>query len=137
MHKCTYVSVKNHSFLDPFPVCSTKQNKSLQNKTNQQVGERKNLMCENSYYLFSNWSCQSNVTWIFPDALKDARAFFAALHTRTKACNECSDQDFLSLGYVQNKTALRVIKGQLISKCLFGAIVLTKKPTKFFLGFLP
>ena len=25
------------------------------------------------------------------------------------------------------------IKGQLISKCLFGAIVLTKKPTKFFL----
>ena len=29
------------------------------------------------------------------------------------------------------------VKGQLISKCLFGAIVLTKKPTKSFPGFLP
>ena len=28
-------------------------------------------------------------------------------------------------------------KGQLISKCLFGAIVLTKKPTNFFKEFLP
>ena len=28
-------------------------------------------------------------------------------------------------------------KGQLISKCLFGIIVWTKKPTKFFPGFLP
>jgi hypothetical protein len=28
-------------------------------------------------------------------------------------------------------------KGQLISKCLFGAIVSTKKPTKFFKEFLP
>ena len=28
-------------------------------------------------------------------------------------------------------------KGQLISKCLFGVIVWTKKPTKFFPGFLP
>ena len=36
------------------------------------------------------------------------------------------------------KTLIRLIchgtvKGQLISKCLFGAIVSTKKPTKFFL----
>ena len=30
-----------------------------------------------------------------------------------------------------------LIKGQLISKCLFGVIVWTKKPTKFFQGFLP
>ena len=28
-------------------------------------------------------------------------------------------------------------KGQLISKCLFGVMVWTKKPTKFFPGFLP
>ena len=28
-------------------------------------------------------------------------------------------------------------KGQLISKCLFGAIVSTKKPMKFFKEFLP
>ena len=28
-------------------------------------------------------------------------------------------------------------KGQLISKCLFGVIVWTKKPTKFFPGFVP
>ena len=28
-------------------------------------------------------------------------------------------------------------KGQLISKCLFGVIVWTIKPTKFFPGFLP
>jgi hypothetical protein len=28
-------------------------------------------------------------------------------------------------------------KGQLISKCLFGVIAWTKKPTKFFPGFLP
>jgi len=28
-------------------------------------------------------------------------------------------------------------KGQLISKCLFDVIVWTKKPTKFFPGFLP
>jgi hypothetical protein len=32
MHKCTYVSVKNHSFLDPFPVCKTKQIITKQNK---------------------------------------------------------------------------------------------------------
>ena len=29
------------------------------------------------------------------------------------------------------------LKGQLISKCLFGAIVSTKKPTNFFKEFLP
>ena len=29
------------------------------------------------------------------------------------------------------------LKGQLISKCLFGVIVLTKKPTKFFKDFCP
>ena len=28
-------------------------------------------------------------------------------------------------------------KGQLISKCLFGVIIWTKKPTKFSPGFLP
>ena len=28
-------------------------------------------------------------------------------------------------------------KGQLISKCLYGVIVWTKKPTKFFPGFMP
>ena len=28
-------------------------------------------------------------------------------------------------------------KGHLISKCLFGVIVWTKKPTKYFPGFLP
>ena len=28
-------------------------------------------------------------------------------------------------------------KGRLISKCLFGVIVWTKKPTRFFPGFLP
>ena len=30
-----------------------------------------------------------------------------------------------------------IVKGQFISKCLFGAIVWTKKPTKIFPGFLP
>ena len=32
---------------------------------------------------------------------------------------------------------LIIDKGQLISKCLLGVIVSTKKPTKFFQGFLP
>ena len=32
---------------------------------------------------------------------------------------------------------LDLIKGQLISKCLFSAIILTKKPTNFFIEFLP
>ena len=31
----------------------------------------------------------------------------------------------------------RLAKGQLISKCLYGVIVWTKTPTKFFPGFLP
>ena len=30
-----------------------------------------------------------------------------------------------------------ITKGQLISKCLFGAIVSTKKPTNFFMNFGP
>jgi hypothetical protein len=30
-----------------------------------------------------------------------------------------------------------LVKGQLISKCLFGVIIWTKKPAKFFPGFLP
>ena len=33
--------------------------------------------------------------------------------------------------------ACRCGKGQLISKCLFGVIVRTKKPTKFFKAFCP
>ena len=33
---------------------------------------------------------------------------------------------------IQATAYIGVCKGQLISKCLFGAIVSTKKPTKFF-----
>ena len=32
----------------------------------------------------------------------------------------------------KNKNIFQLTKGQLISKCLYGAIVSTKKPTKFF-----
>ena len=39
--------------------------------------------------------------------------------------------------FYEEKTREIPIKGQLISKCLFGVIVWTKKPTKFFPGFLP
>ena len=35
------------------------------------------------------------------------------------------------------KKHMEYSKGQLILKCLFGVIVWTKKPTKFFPGFLP
>ena len=41
---------------------------------------------------------------------------------------------------VQKNKFLKItsyIKGQLISKCLFGVYQSTKKPTKFFKGFLP
>ena len=38
---------------------------------------------------------------------------------------------------LQTSCNLEIGKGQLISKCLLGDIVLTKKPTKFFKGFLP
>ena len=38
--------------------------------------------------------------------------------------------------WVRNKTE-KAFKGQLISKCLFGVIIWTKTPTKFFPGFLP
>ena len=32
---------------------------------------------------------------------------------------------------------MSLVKGQLISKCILGVIVLTKKPTKFFKDFCP
>jgi hypothetical protein len=40
-------------------------------------------------------------------------------------CKLCGPKEYLTLK-IYNQT-----KGQLISKCLFGAIVATKKPTKF------
>ena len=42
------------------------------------------------------------------------------------------EHEFFSLGRLGSSG-----KGQLISKCLFGAIVSTKKPTKFFKEFWP
>ena len=42
-------------------------------------------------------------------------------------------EDSLSIIYKK----IENLKGQLISRCLFGAIVLTKKPTIFFSEFLP
>ena len=35
-------------------------------------------------------------------------------------------------GFFQNQVREKISKGQLISKCLLGVVVSTKKPTKFF-----
>ena len=48
-------------------------------------------------------------------------------NNRSKKCGR-------TLGLVWLKLS---IKGQIISKCVFGVIVWTKAPTKFFPGFLP
>ena len=47
------------------------------------------------------------------------------------------DIDIIRSAHLQLFKFSTLPKGQIISKCLYGVIVWTKKPTKFFPGFLP
>ena len=85
------------------------------------------MICENANH--KNPSDAEGITPLHLSAKKGLLLMCRSILTYVPEDKNAFDGD--------GKTPCDLAKGQLISKCLFGAIVLTKKPTIFFKEFLP